>query len=53
MADSKLCAGCQRGGEDITDVAWCSDCRELVCKECARVHEKMSPPHKVVPMKEI
>ncbi|CAG2185947.1 unnamed protein product [Mytilus edulis] len=30
MADSKFCARCQRGGEDITDVAWCSDCRELV-----------------------
>ncbi|VDI15618.1 Hypothetical predicted protein [Mytilus galloprovincialis] len=53
MADSKFCAGCQRGGEDITDVAWCSDCSELVCKACSRVHEKMSPPHKVVSMKEI
>ncbi|XP_071149362.1 uncharacterized protein [Mytilus edulis] len=53
MADSKFCAGCQRGGEDITAVAWCSDCNDLVCKACSRVHEKMSPPHKVVPMKEI
>ncbi|XP_071150349.1 transcription intermediary factor 1-alpha-like [Mytilus edulis] len=53
MADSKFCAGCQRGSEDITAVAWCSDCIELVCKACSRVHEKMLPPHKVVPMKEI
>ncbi|XP_063411379.1 uncharacterized protein LOC134694302 [Mytilus trossulus] len=53
MADSKFCAGCQRSDEDITAVSWCSDCSELVCKACSRVHEKMSPPHKVVQMKEI
>ncbi|XP_063411971.1 uncharacterized protein LOC134694833 [Mytilus trossulus] len=53
MADSKFCAGCQRSDEDITAVSWCSDCSELVCKTCSRVHERMSPPHKVVPMKEI
>ncbi|XP_071155300.1 uncharacterized protein [Mytilus edulis] len=53
MADSKFCTGCQRGEEDVNAVAWCSDCSELVCKVCARVHEKMSPPHKLVPMKEI
>ncbi|VDI21494.1 Hypothetical predicted protein [Mytilus galloprovincialis] len=46
MADSKLCAGCLRGDEDITAVSWCSDCCELVCKACSRVHERMSPPHK-------
>ncbi|VDI24778.1 Hypothetical predicted protein [Mytilus galloprovincialis] len=53
MADSELCAGCQRHNEDIKAVSWCSDCSELVCKSCARAHERMSPPHKVVPMKEI
>ncbi|XP_052090944.1 uncharacterized protein LOC127727860 [Mytilus californianus] len=53
MADSNFCAGCQRGNEDVQAISWCSDCTELVCKACARVHEKMSPPHKVVPMKEI
>ncbi|XP_063420918.1 uncharacterized protein LOC134706140 [Mytilus trossulus] len=53
MADSKFCIGCQRGEEDVNAVAWCSDCSELVCKVCARVHERMSPPHKVIPMKEI
>ncbi|XP_063411341.1 uncharacterized protein LOC134694267 [Mytilus trossulus] len=53
MADSKFCAGCQRSDEDITAVSWCSDCSELVCKTCSRVHERMSPPHKIVPMKEI
>ncbi|XP_063411349.1 uncharacterized protein LOC134694276 [Mytilus trossulus] len=53
MADSKICAGCQRSDEDITAVSWCSDCSELVCKTCSRVHERMSPPHKIVPMKEI
>ncbi|XP_063411340.1 uncharacterized protein LOC134694266 [Mytilus trossulus] len=50
MADSKFCAGCQRSDEDIPAVSWCS---ELVCKTCSRVHERMSPPHKIVPMKEI
>ncbi|XP_063411345.1 uncharacterized protein LOC134694271 [Mytilus trossulus] len=53
MADSKFCAGCQRSDEDITAVSWCSDCSEFVCKTCSRVHERMSPPHKIVPMKEI
>ncbi|XP_063411326.1 uncharacterized protein LOC134694254 [Mytilus trossulus] len=53
MADSKFCAGCQRSDEDITAVSWCSDCCELVCKACSRVHKRMSPPHKIVPMKEI
>ncbi|XP_052059172.1 E3 ubiquitin-protein ligase TRIM33-like [Mytilus californianus] len=53
MADSKLCVGCQRGNEDIKAVSWCSDCSELVCKTCARVHEKMSSAHKIVPMEEI
>ncbi|XP_071154419.1 uncharacterized protein [Mytilus edulis] len=53
MADSELCAGCQRHNEDIKAVSWCSDCSELVCKSCARAHERMSLPHKVVPMKEI
>ncbi|XP_071150353.1 transcription intermediary factor 1-alpha-like [Mytilus edulis] len=53
MADSKFCAGCQRSGEEITAVSWCSDCSDFVCKACSRVHEKMSPPHKVVPIKEI
>ncbi|XP_052090937.1 uncharacterized protein LOC127727858 isoform X1 [Mytilus californianus] len=53
MADSKFCAGCQRGDEEIDAVSWCSDCSELVCKVCARVHERISPPHKVVPIKEI
>ncbi|XP_071155299.1 E3 ubiquitin-protein ligase TRIM71-like [Mytilus edulis] len=53
MADSKLCNGCQRGEEDVNAVAWCSNCSELVCKVCARVHERISPPHKVIPMKEI
>ncbi|XP_052092754.1 uncharacterized protein LOC127729138 [Mytilus californianus] len=53
MADSELCDGCQCGNEDIKVVSWCSDCSELVCNACARVHERMSPPHKVVPMKEI
>ncbi|XP_063411318.1 uncharacterized protein LOC134694246 [Mytilus trossulus] len=53
MADSKLCAGCQRSDEDIPAVSWCSDCSELVCKACSRVHERMSPPHKIVPTQEI
>ncbi|XP_071155301.1 uncharacterized protein [Mytilus edulis] len=53
MADSKFCNGCQRSEKDVNAVAWCSDCSELVCKVCARVHGQMSPPHKVVPMKEI
>ncbi|CAC5399513.1 unnamed protein product [Mytilus coruscus] len=53
MADSTFCVGCQRGKEDITAESWCSDCSELVCKTCARVHERMYPPHKIVPMKEI
>ncbi|XP_071147934.1 uncharacterized protein [Mytilus edulis] len=53
MADSKFCAGCQRSDEDITAVSWCSDCGELVCKACSRVHKRMSPPHKVMPTQEI
>ncbi|VDI21492.1 Hypothetical predicted protein [Mytilus galloprovincialis] len=53
MADSKFCAGCQLSDEDITAVSWCSDCCELVCKACSRVHKIMSPPHKVIPIKEI
>ncbi|VDI31466.1 Hypothetical predicted protein [Mytilus galloprovincialis] len=53
MADSKFCAGCQRSDEDITAVSWCSDCSELVCKACSRVHKRMSPPHKVIPTQEI
>ncbi|XP_063420920.1 uncharacterized protein LOC134706142 [Mytilus trossulus] len=53
MADSKFCTGCQRGEEDVNAVAWCSDCSELVCKVVARVLERMSHPHKVIPMKEI
>ncbi|XP_063411342.1 uncharacterized protein LOC134694268 [Mytilus trossulus] len=53
MADSKFCAGCQRSDEDIPAVSRCSDCSELVCQVCSRVHERMSPPHKVVPMTEI
>ncbi|XP_063420356.1 uncharacterized protein LOC134705570 [Mytilus trossulus] len=53
MADRTFCVGCQRGKEDIKAESWCSDCGELVCKTCARVHERMYPPHKIVPMKEI
>ncbi|XP_063411348.1 uncharacterized protein LOC134694275 [Mytilus trossulus] len=53
MADSKFCAGCQRSDEDIPAVSWCSDCSELVCNTCSRVHERMSPPHKVIPTQEI
>ncbi|XP_063411352.1 uncharacterized protein LOC134694278 [Mytilus trossulus] len=53
MADSKFCAGCQLSDEDITAVSWCSDCCELVCKACSRVHKIMSPPHKVIQIKEI
>ncbi|XP_071155270.1 tripartite motif-containing protein 2-like [Mytilus edulis] len=53
MADSIFCVGCQRGKEDIIADSWCSDCSEQVCKTCARVHERMYPPHKIVPMKEI
>ncbi|VDI43839.1 Hypothetical predicted protein [Mytilus galloprovincialis] len=53
MADSKFCTGCQRGEEDVNAEAWCSDCSELVCKVRARVHDKMSPYHKLVPLKEI
>ncbi|VDI14969.1 Hypothetical predicted protein [Mytilus galloprovincialis] len=53
MADSKFCAGCQRSDEDIAAVSWCSDCCELVCKACSRVHKRMSPPHTIIPMQEI
>ncbi|VDI14965.1 Hypothetical predicted protein, partial [Mytilus galloprovincialis] len=53
MADSKFCAGCQRSDNDIIPVSWCSDCSEVVCNACSRVHERMSPPHKVVPTQEI
>ncbi|XP_071154376.1 uncharacterized protein [Mytilus edulis] len=53
MADSKLCAGCQRQNKDKKAEYWCSDCSELVCQSCNRGHETMSPPHKVVPMNEI
>ncbi|XP_071149001.1 uncharacterized protein [Mytilus edulis] len=53
MTDSKFCAGCLRGDKDITAVSWCSDCCELVCKACSRVHAQMSPPHKVKLTQEI
>ncbi|VDI21490.1 Hypothetical predicted protein [Mytilus galloprovincialis] len=53
MADSKFCAGCLRGDKDITAVSWCSNCCELVCKACSRVHAQMSPPHKVILTQEI
>ncbi|XP_063424803.1 uncharacterized protein LOC134708297 [Mytilus trossulus] len=53
MADRKYCAGCERGNENIKAESWCSDCTELVCKTCAGVHKRLSPPHMVVPMKEI
>ncbi|XP_063411337.1 uncharacterized protein LOC134694264 [Mytilus trossulus] len=53
MEDSKFCAGCQRNDEENTAVSWCSDCRELVCKACSRVHERMYPPHKVIQTQEI
>ncbi|XP_063411375.1 E3 ubiquitin-protein ligase TRIM33-like [Mytilus trossulus] len=53
MADSKLCAGCQCDNEDITDISWCSDCNELVCKACSNAHERLSPPHKVVPTQDV
>ncbi|XP_063420294.1 uncharacterized protein LOC134705505 [Mytilus trossulus] len=53
MADSKFCAGCQRYNENINAVYWCSDCTEPVCKPCGRVHERMYPPHNVLPMTDI
>ncbi|VDI50589.1 Hypothetical predicted protein [Mytilus galloprovincialis] len=53
MADSTFCVGCQLRDEHIKAVSWCSDCSELVCKTCTRIHEQMYPPHKVVPMTEI
>ncbi|XP_071152512.1 E3 ubiquitin-protein ligase TRIM71-like [Mytilus edulis] len=53
MADSRYCIGCARGDEDKKAESWCCECTELVCKTCASVHERMSPPHKVVPMKDI
>lgn len=52
MADDKLRAGCQRLNEDVKAESWCSNCSEHVCQSCARAHESMSPPHKVVPNKE-
>ncbi|XP_063424195.1 uncharacterized protein LOC134707949 [Mytilus trossulus] len=53
MANSEIFDGCKCGNEDIKAEYWCSDCSERVCKTCARVHERMFPPHKVIPMKEI
>ncbi|VDI80839.1 Hypothetical predicted protein [Mytilus galloprovincialis] len=53
MADSTFCVACQLSDEHIKAEFWCRDCCELVCKTCARVHERMSPPHIVVPMTEI
>lgn len=50
MADRTYCAGCERGNENVRAESWCSDCTELVC---TRVHERLSPPHMVVPMTEI
>ncbi|XP_052059194.1 uncharacterized protein LOC127699849 isoform X1 [Mytilus californianus] len=53
MADIQFCVGCQCRDEDMKAVSSCSDCSELVCKTCARVHERMLPANKIVPMKEI
>ncbi|CAC5426465.1 unnamed protein product [Mytilus coruscus] len=53
MSDTTVCAGCQRDGENTRARSWCSDCGELVCNACAKFHEKLSPPHTIVPIERV
>lgn len=55
MAEKTFCAGCMRENKtnNVETQSWCNDCREPVCRSCAKVHKKLSPPHKVVQMSEV
>ncbi|XP_052064426.1 uncharacterized protein LOC127704427 isoform X1 [Mytilus californianus] len=53
MTDKKLCSGCLRDDEKIEAEAWCNECLEEVCKTCAKVHRKLNPPHKVIPLHQV
>ncbi|XP_063406891.1 uncharacterized protein LOC134690774 [Mytilus trossulus] len=48
MPNEKLCAGCLRDNEENIAETWCSNCSELVCKFCAKVHRRFDPPHEIV-----
>ncbi|VDI48491.1 Hypothetical predicted protein [Mytilus galloprovincialis] len=53
MPNEKLCAGCLRDNEENIAETWCSNCSELVCKFCAKVHRRFDPPHKIVQLNDV
>ena len=53
MPNEKLCAGCLRDNEENIAETWCSNCSELVCKFCAKVHRRFDPPHTIVQLNDV
>ncbi|XP_021359358.1 tripartite motif-containing protein 2-like [Mizuhopecten yessoensis] len=53
-SDDENCEACQRVGESNPSVVWCTDCAELLCKQCRSFHEriKVSAKHRLVPSKD-
>ncbi|CAC5361335.1 unnamed protein product [Mytilus coruscus] len=53
MTDRKFCSGCLRDDEENEAEALCSDCLEEVCRVCLKVHKRLNPPHKILPLHQV